>query len=127
MIEVIKMGTIIKQYSTPTNKPMLMLVIDSSVYKGKIENLDYYSNIILNNKIIRDKFSILKTTTIQPNTYRVYDLEIGTIFNQFSSSEPTSYTIREIIDDVIILTDKTIFIIDERSYHRERKLKKIGI
>jgi hypothetical protein len=127
MIQVIKMGSIIKQYTSIKDKPMLMLVIDSTIYNKHIKNLDYYSNTILNNIDIIDRFSILKTTTIHPYAYGIHNLEIGTIINKFSSFEQITHTIREVIDDVIIITDKSIFIIDDKRIIREQKLKKIGI
>ncbi len=116
------MGNIIKPHLKPIEKPLLMLIIDNND-----EIVNYYSNSILNNPQIRERFSILKTTTINPDKYLTFDVNIGTTINKYSSIDPTKHTIKEIVDDLIIITDNCIFMINEKSYHRENKLKKIGI
>lgn len=123
MIKVIKMGNIIRMHFT--QKPLIMLVTNDDKYKHKY--IDRYSNLILENKDIRLEYSILKTNTINPDSYNILNINEGTHINMYSSIEQISHIIRKVIDNTIIFTDSSVFIIDDISHYRDINLNKLGI
>lgn len=126
MIKIIKMGNIVRMNRMDnTEKPLIMLIIDDDKFKHK--HIDKYSNLILNNKEIRLDYSILKTNIINPDSFNILSIDEGTHINKYSSIEPVNHIIRRVVDNTIIFTDSSIFIIDDISYYRDINLKKLGI
>ena len=114
---LIKIGDIIHNY-TEDPKSISFIMIDTDNKDKNISNLSTY---VLNNKEFVDKYTIMRSKDIvRIEKSYTESLEIDTkIMNEGPK-------IKEVMD-FIVITDKNIYVIDDISYYRDIKLKKLGL
>ncbi len=118
MIKLIKIGDIIHNYTDP--KSISFIMIDTDNKDEKIANLSTY---VLDNKEFVDKYTIMKSKGIvRIEKSYTESLEI----DKMIINDDYSYYIKEVID-FIVITEKNIYVIDDISYYRNIKLKKLGL
>lgn len=114
---LIKIGDIIPNY-TEDPKSISFIMIDTDNKDEKIAELSTY---VLSNKKFVDKYPIMKSKGIvRIEKSYTENLEIDTKI----MSE--GFKIKEVMD-FIVITEKTIYVIDDISYYRDIKLKKLGL
>lgn len=114
---LIKIGDIIQNY-TEDPKSISFIMIDTDNKDEKIANLSTY---VLSNKEFINKYTIMRSKDIvRIEKSYTESLEIDTkIMNEGPK-------IKEVMD-FIVITDKNIYVIDDISYYRDIKLKKLGL
>jgi hypothetical protein len=114
---LIKIGDIIHNY-TEDPKSISFIMIDTDNKDEKIANLSTY---VLSNKEFINKYTIMRSKDIvRIEKSYTESLEIDTkIMNEGPK-------IKEVMD-FIVITDKNIYVIDDISYYRDIKLKKLGL
>ena len=114
---LIKIGDIIHNY-TEDPKSISFIMIDTDNKDEKIANLSTY---VLSNKEFINKYTIMGSKDIvRIEKSYTESLEIDTkIMNEGPK-------IKEVMD-FIVITDKNIYVIDDISYYRDIKLKKLGL
>lgn len=122
MIKLIKIGDIIHNY-TEDPKSISFIMIDTD---NKDNNIAELSTYLLSNKEFVDKYTIMRSKGILKIEYTHtenldIDTEIG-VWPVFNSG----IKIKELID-FIVITEKNIYVIDDISYYRDIKLKKLGL
>ena len=117
MIRLIKIGDIIHNY-TEDPKSISFIMIDTDNEDEKISELSKY---VLSNQEFISKYKIMKSLGIvRVDKSYTENLEIDTkIMDE-------GYKIKEVID-FIVITEKNIYVIDDISYYRDIKLKKLGL
>ena len=115
MIKLIKIGDVIHNYTEdPKNISFIMIDIDN-----KDKNIAELSTYILSNKEFVDKYKIMRSKDIvRIEKYNIENLNLG--------SKTDRGTIKEVID-FIVITEANIYVIDDISYYRDIKLKKLGL
>ena len=114
---LIKIGDIIHNY-TEDPKSISFIMIDTDNKDEKIANLSTY---VLANKEFVDKYSIMRSKDIvKIEKSYTENLDIDT---KIMHEGPK---IKEVID-FIVITEKNIYVIDDISYYRDIKLKKLGL
>lgn len=114
---LIKIGDIIHNY-TEDPKSISFIMIDTDNKDEKIANLSTY---VLSNKEFVDKYTIMKSKGIvRIEKSYTENLEIDT---KIMHEGPK---IKEVMD-FIVITEKNIYVIDDISYYRDIKLKKLGL
>ena len=114
---LIKIGDIIHNY-TEDPKSISFIMIDTDNKDEKIANLSTY---VLSNKEFINKYTIMRSKDIvRIEKSYTESLEIDTkIMNEGPK-------IKEVMD-FIVITEKNIYVIDDISYYRDIKLKKLGL
>ena len=117
MIKLVKIGDVIHNY-TEDPKSISFIMIDTDNKDEKIANLSTY---VLSNKEFINKYTIMRSKDIvRIEKSYTESLEIDTkIMNEGPK-------IKEVMD-FIVITDKNIYVIDDISYYRDIKLKKLGL
>jgi hypothetical protein len=116
MIKLIKIGDVIHNYTEdPKSISFIMIDIDN-----KDKNISELSKYVLSNQEFVDKYKIMRSKDIvRIEKSYTENLEIDTIMSE-------GYKIKEVID-FIVITEKNIYVIDDISYYRDIKLKKLGL
>lgn len=134
-VEILKIGNIIpvlpikgtRVYDTAQfrNKQTIMIVSDGG------ELFDYYVNILRSNC---DDYSYLKTTKSivgKPQSFRSSGLSDGDpqINQSFTINNSSWYTskVEKIIDDYIIITKNSVYVIHNLSDLRNKKISNLGL
>ena len=115
MIKLIKIGDIIHNY-TEDPKSISFIMIDTD---NKDKNISKLSSYVLSNKEFTTKYSIMKSKGI-------VRIEKSFTENINLGSKTDRGTIKEVID-FIVITEANIYVIDDISYYRDIKLKKLGL
>ena len=114
---LIKIGDIIHNY-TEDPKSISFIMIDTDNKDEKIANLSTY---VLSNKEFINKYTIMRSKDIvRIEKSYTESLEIDT---KIMHEGPK---IKEVMD-FIVITEKNIYVIDDISYYRDIKLKKLGL
>jgi hypothetical protein len=114
---LIKIGDIIHNY-TEDPKSISFIMIDTN---NKDKNIAELSTYVLANKEFVDKYKIMRSKDIvKIEKSYTESLEIGT---KIMHEGPK---IKEVMD-FIVITEKNIYVIDDISYYRDIKLKKLGL
>lgn len=122
MIKLVKIGDVIHNYTEdPKSISFIMIDIDN-----KDKNISELSKYVLSNQEFVDKYPIMRSKGILKIEYTHtenldIDTEIG-VWPVFNSG----IKIKELID-FIVITEKNIYVIDDISYYRDIKLKKLGL
>ena len=117
MIKLVKIGDVIHNY-TEDPKSISFIMIDTDNKDDKISNLSTY---VLSNKEFVDKYTTMKSKGIvRIEKSYTENLEIDT---KIMHEGPK---IKEVMD-FIVITEKNIYVIDDISYYRDIKLKKLGL
>lgn len=117
MIKLVKIGDVIHNY-TEDPKSISFIMIDTDNKDEKVANLSTY--VLSNNKFV-DKYPIMKSKGIvRIEKSYTENLEIDT---KIMHEGPK---IKEVID-FIVVTETNIYVIDDISYYRDIKLKKLGL
>ena len=114
---LIKIGDIIHNY-TEDPKSISFIMIDTDNKDEKIANLSTY---VLSNKEFINKYTIMRSKDIV-RIEKSYT-ESPEIDTKIMNEGPK---IKEVMD-FIVITDKNIYVIDDISYYRDIKLKKLGL
>jgi hypothetical protein len=115
--KLIKIGDIIHNY-TEDPKSISFIMIDTDNKDKNIANLSTY---VLGNKEFVDKYTIMRSKDIvKIEKSYTENLDIDT---KIMHEGPK---IKDVID-FIIITEKNIYVIDDISYYRDIKLKKLGL
>jgi len=127
MIKLVKIGDILYNH-TEDIKTISFVMIDIDNKDKNIANLSCY---VLENDYFTSKYTIMRSKDIVKieNTF-TKSLDIDTKISKHSTNYGLStlegYKIKEVID-FIIITEKNIYVIDDISYYRDIKLKKLGL
>ena len=114
---LIKIGDIIHNY-TEDPKSISFVMIDTDNKDKNIANLSTY---VLANQEFIDKYPIMRSKDIvRIEKSYTENLDIDT---KIMHEGPK---IKEVID-FIVITEKNIYVIDDISYYRDIKLKKLGL
>lgn len=115
MIKLIKIGDVIHNYTEdPKSISFIMIDIDN-----KDKNISELSKYALSNQEFVDKYKIMKSKDI-------VRIEKSYTENLNLGSKTDRGTIKEVID-FIVITEANIYVIDDISYYRDIKLKKLGL
>lgn len=116
-INLIKIGDIISNY-TEDPKSISFVMIDTD---NKDKNIAELTSYVLSNEYFTSKYKIMKSKGIvKIEKSYTESLDIDT---RMKNGYPN---IKEVID-FIVITEKNIFVIDDISYYRDIKLKKLGL
>jgi hypothetical protein len=120
---LIKIGDIIHNYTRvrmglaledPKSISFIMIDIDN-----KDKNISELSKYVLSNQEFVDKYKIMRSKDIvRIEKHNIENLNLG--------SKTDRGTIKEVID-FIVITEANIYVIDDISYYRDIKLKKLGL
>ncbi len=115
MIKLVKIGDVIHNYTEdPKSISFIMIDIDN-----KDKNISELSKYVLSNQEFVDKYKIMRSKDIvRIEKYNIENLNLG--------SKTDRGTIKEVID-FIVITEANIYVIDDISYYRDIKLKKLGL
>ncbi len=117
MIKLVKIGDIIHNYIEDP-KSISFIIIDTD---NKDKNIAELSTYVLSNKEFVDKYTIMRSKDIvRIEKSYTESLEIDT---KIMHEGPK---IKEVMD-FIVITEKNIYVIDDISYYRDIKLKKLGL
>ena len=115
MIKLVKIGDVIHNYTEdPKSISFIMIDIDN-----KDKNISELSKYVLSNQEFVDKYKIMKSKDI-------VRIEKSYTENLNLGSKTDRGTIKEVID-FIVITEANIYVIDDISYYRDIKLKKLGL
>jgi hypothetical protein len=115
MIKLVKIGDVIHNYTEdPKSISFIMIDIDN-----KDKNISELSKYTLSNQEFIDKYKIMKSKDI-------VRIEKSYTENLNLGSKTDRGTIKEVID-FIVITEANIYVIDDISYYRDIKLKKLGL
>jgi hypothetical protein len=115
MIKLIKIGDVIHNYTEdPKSVSFIMIDIDN-----KDKNISELSKYVLSNQEFVDKYKIMRSKDIvRIEKHNTENINLG--------SKTDRGTIKEVID-FIVITEANIYVIDDISYYRDIKLKKLGL
>lgn len=115
MIKLIKIGDVIHNY-TEDSKSISFIMIDID---NKDKNISELSKYVLSNQEFVDKYKIMRSKDIvRIEKHNTENINLG--------SKTDRGTIKEVID-FIVITEANIYVIDDISYYRDIKLKKLGL
>ena len=115
MIKLVKIGDVIHNYTEdPKSISFIMIDIDN-----KDKNISELSKYVLSNQEFVDKYIIMRSKDIVRIEYDNFE-------NFNLGSKTDRGTIKEVID-FIVITEANIYVIDDISYYRDIKLKKLGL